>query len=244
MGKTPPEPSTFQKYRETPEYLNLLRISGHAPWSFHPWFPKDRTLLDALYSMIRDDKAVSELITAGILPARVPSPYGKPITLFFDSRVLIHDLNLREGALNFITKAALRWEVVIFYKYSWVSEIIDPGEEKATYSIFKETYPEIPTIGFKSIAFINRPPETTIQLEAKAEHCLYNPNNVLVISPPMVDETTIKDLDDMLMWMSDKMVDEKVPAYRIIPHFQSILKDAPTLFKEKKNIWGYLESIK
>jgi len=102
----------------------------------------------------------------------------------------------------------------------------------------------MPTIGFKSIACLNRPPETTVQIEYKAEYGLFNPNNVLIVSPPSIDETTIQDLDDLITWMSTKIVDENVPAYKIIPHFQSIEKDAPTMFRENSKIPTFLDSIK
>jgi len=179
-----------------------------------------------------------------MLPARVPNPYGKPVTLYFDARVLIHDLNFREGAKWFFEKAALRWEVVVFYKDSWLQEIIDPVEDTSTYMIIADTYPELPTIGFKSLALLNRPPESTIQLEPKAEYGLFNPNNVLVVSPPTLNETTMEDLDQLMTWISDKIVDEKIPAYKLVPHFHSVDKDAPTVWKEKSKIPGWLESIK
>jgi hypothetical protein len=237
------EKTNFQKLKETPEYINMIRHVNGCGWSYHPWFPKDRTLIDAVYGFVKDDKEISKFINVGILPIKVPAPYGKPITLYFDSRILMHDLNLRPYALEFLDRMGLRWEVVIFYKDPLVQEFLDPRENVATYSLYPELYPELPTITFKSLAFINRPPETTVELECKAEHGLWNPNNVLVVSPPTINETTIKDLNDMLMWMSDKMVNEKVPAYKMIPHFHAVDKDAPAVWKEKSKIPGFLESI-
>jgi len=119
------EPTKFQKLRETPEYISLINQAHASAWSFHPWFPKDRTYIDEIYSMIRDDTAVNRFITQGVLPARVPPPYGKPITLYFDSRILIYDMNLRDNALMFFERAALRWEVVVWYKDVSLSDSID-----------------------------------------------------------------------------------------------------------------------
>jgi len=132
-----------------------------------------------------------------------------------------------------------KYEIILYANEPEDFDVIDAGEQLTTYRVSPLLVEDhLPEWHWKNPRTLNRPFASTVLVDIDALKGFPAPNNFLI-----VEEWDGKDMQDnkllhlieLLDHIAKKAVASKTPANEICPLFQSIEKDAVTVWKEKSS---------
>jgi len=159
-----------------------------------------------------------------MLPPRVPLPYGKPLTVIINTKVLFNDHGRRPGMDRLLGTIIAQYEIILYADKSTDFEEVDMTEQLSSYRIAPDMYPDFPGWQWKNPRVLNRPLDSTIIVESCAEEAYFAPENSLVLGEwngQNVHDTKLAQLAELLDLIAKKVIVNKLPIVDVIPDYQS-----------------------
>eukprot|EP01124_Arcella_intermedia_P017862 TRINITY_DN24840_c0_g1_i1.p1 TRINITY_DN24840_c0_g1~~TRINITY_DN24840_c0_g1_i1.p1 ORF type:complete len:389 (-),score=66.25 TRINITY_DN24840_c0_g1_i1:28-1194(-) len=227
--------SYYEGLLSSPQAMLNFNLSQQVEESYHPWYPKDRQKLDMF---LRSSSSNLWKSYPRLIPERLPLPWGKPITLLVDCSVFFSKAGTTRPAWrHFLHDVSQIYEIILYGETLKKVREIDSRSKYCSFLLCPQMNRKFEPEMFKNPHCLNRPLDSIVILDTKAEDAFMAPRNTLIIKK--WDGRYLNDpaLSDTALLLRDIADAQKMgfPVYTIVDKFQNVQLDCAEMYKARQD---------